>query len=119
MALRVLTIISGVLLLFYCNTAVISGGGGPGKELVFKPFHGIYPLYHPESGEEWAWNKLQNSSNPPWWIKGKYTRLYYTSYETTTAPWLIIYIIGYWTLIVLLIFVIIFLLKRKVKRIHR
>lgn len=73
-----------VLALFYLCTAIIRGDG-PGEELVFAPFHGLCPFYTSWEGGRWIGNRSP----------GYYVRMCRTSYETTVAPWLAVYIAGY------------------------
>ena len=82
-----LVLLACLALLFYFSTAVITGGGGFGVTLAFKPLHGVYPFYHPVSGEEWAWDALKASPNPPWWVTGDYIRLYDDSWEGGWPLW--------------------------------
>ena len=73
-----------VLALFYTCTAIIRGDG-PGEELVFAPFHGLYPFYSNREGGKWDGNRSP----------GYCLRMYYSCYETTPAPWLVVYMAGY------------------------
>lgn len=73
----------GVLVVFYLCTAVIRGDG-PGEELVFAPFHGLNPFFSHREGGVW------DGGRSP----GSYVRLLYTCYETSPAPWLMVYVAG-------------------------
>lgn len=82
-----------VLTAFYLCTATL-GFEGPGETLVFRPFHGLYPHYFvldPDSSRLAVYH-----GSLPWWQTDSYITLFSTSHETTTAPWLAVYFLGYY-----------------------
>lgn len=93
-----------LLVLFFTNTAIIYGTGGPGEMLVFKPLHGIHPFYG--GGEEGSWIRKHPDQPLPWWHYPltDYRILYQTSYETTIAPWTVAYRLAYALCIVMVAF---------------
>lgn len=82
-----------VLTAFYLCTATL-GFEGPGETLVFRPFHGLYPHYFvldPDSSRLAIYH-----GSLPWWQTESYITVFSTSHETTTAPWLAVYTLGYY-----------------------
>ena len=94
--MRILSTFTLILVFFYLMTAVIQGIGGPGEQLVFKPFHGFVPFYG--GGGENSWKSAHPGEALPWWHypNRDYIRLHKTSYETTVPPWFVVYALGYY-----------------------
>ena len=77
---------------FYLCTAKLRFQG-PETMLVFRPVHGVFPYYQvldPDHTDLAAYH-----GDLPWWQAGDYILLHYTSYDTTTATWEILYGLGY------------------------
>jgi hypothetical protein len=94
---RILLLLATTLSVFYLNTAVIMGSGGPGERLVIKPLHGIYPYYG--GGEEGSWIRSHPGEKLPWWHhpnEDYIATIIATSTETTAPMWNVFYGIGYY-----------------------
>lgn len=92
--MRIATILAGLLALLYLNTALVSGEGGPGTELVFRPFHGLVPIYG--GGEEGAWQRAHPNEALPWWMTNSYSRLTYFDDTGKMPPLMAVYFWGYY-----------------------
>ena len=78
----------------YLTTAVVRGEGGPGIQLVWKPFHGVVPFYG--GGEEGSWMRRHPGSPLPWWMRSDaYRRIWYSDDEGGPLCWHLLYMIGY------------------------
>ena len=105
-----------VLTAFYLCTATL-GFEGPGETLVFRPFHGLYPQYFvldPDSSRLAMYH-----GDHPWWQTGSYVTLFSTSHETTTAPWLAVYILTYYATVLGWVVLLSILLIRAVRPLFR
>ena len=105
-----------VLTAFYLCTASL-GFEGPGETLAFRPFHGLYPHYFvldPDSSRLAAYH-----GSLPWWQTDSYITLFSTSHETTTAPWLVVYFLGYYATAFGWLALLSILVIRAVRRSHQ
>jgi hypothetical protein len=101
--MRILFTVTLTLVLFYLTTAVIYGNGGPGEMFVVKPFHGLVPFYG--GGEENSWKNAHPDEPLPWWHypNKNYFKVFSTSSETTIPLWILIYTLGYYFSILLVL----------------
>jgi len=112
--LLILVILGGGLI--YFNTAVIQGTGGPGENLVIKPLHGFFPSYG--GGEETSWIRAHPGEALPWWHypnKDYVASLIYTSSETTTPTWMIVYGVGYYLWLLAALSMLVLAIYRMIK----
>ena len=106
--MKLVTIATALCICFYLMTALVGGNGGPSDKIVLKPFHGLLPFYG--GGEEGSWKKFYRTE--PWWIKGDYLQIYYSSSETTVSYPVLIYTLGFYLTVLLIPTVIILNLGR-------